>query len=94
MNIDKALKGLRESLGESAVDIEAGRERLRAAARRLRDDPAEARRIDDLAERFDHHEKDYRLGGRLCEGKTSARRSIISAARPSTATTRPLTGLP
>jgi predicted NBD/HSP70 family sugar kinase len=69
VNIDKALKGLRESLGESAVDIEAGRERLRAAARRLRDDPVEARRIDDLAERFDRHEKDYRLGRQALRGE-------------------------
>ena len=62
MNIDKALKDLRESQGEPAVDIDAGRERLRAAARRLREDPVEARRIDDLAKRIDRHEKDYRRG--------------------------------
>lgn len=63
MTIDKkALKGLRETLGEPAVDIEAGRERLHAAARRLREDPQEARRIDDLAKRIDRCEKDFRLG--------------------------------
>jgi predicted NBD/HSP70 family sugar kinase len=62
MDIDKALKDLRESQGEPAVDIDAGRERLRAAARRLRDDPVEARRIDELTKRIDRHEKDYRRG--------------------------------
>jgi predicted NBD/HSP70 family sugar kinase len=62
MNIEKALKGLRETLREPAADIEAGRDRLREAARRVDDDPLEARRIDDLAKRIDRYEKDYRLG--------------------------------
>jgi predicted NBD/HSP70 family sugar kinase len=65
MNIEKALKGLKETpeaAGDPPVDIEAGRERLREAAQRLRDDPLEARRIDDLAKRIDRYEKDYRLG--------------------------------
>jgi predicted NBD/HSP70 family sugar kinase len=68
MNIEKALKGLKETpeapadLGGPPVDIEAGRERLREAARRLRDDPLEARRIDDLAKRIDRYEKDDQLG--------------------------------
>jgi predicted NBD/HSP70 family sugar kinase len=62
MNIDKALNDLRETLGEPAVDIEAGRERLREAAEGLHHDPREARRIDDLAKRIARYEKDYRLG--------------------------------
>src|SRR5579864_7185444 len=65
MDIEKALRGLQqiaETPGAPPVDIEAGRERLREAARRLRDDPLEARRIDNLAKRIDRYEKDYRLG--------------------------------
>ncbi len=62
MNIDKKLRSLAENLGEPAFDVEAGRERLDEAVRRLRDDPLEGRRIDDIAEQFDRCEKDYRLG--------------------------------
>lgn len=59
-DINEALKGLRKTFREPAVDIEAGRRRLREAARRLHDDPVEARRIDDLAKLVDRYEKDYR----------------------------------
>jgi predicted NBD/HSP70 family sugar kinase len=62
MNIDEALRGLGETLREQAVDVEAGRRRLREAARRLREDPVEARRIDNLAKLVDRDEKDYRRG--------------------------------
>ena len=62
MNIDEALRALGETLSEPAVDVEAGRQRLRAAVRRLHDDPLEARRIDNLAKLVDRYEKDYRRG--------------------------------
>ena len=62
MNIDEALRGLGETLSESTVDVEAGRQRLRAAVRRLHDDPLEAQRIDNLAKLVDRYEKDCRLG--------------------------------
>ncbi len=60
MNLDEVLHGLGDNPKE-AVDIEAGRERLRAAARRLHDDPLEAQRIDKLAKRIDRYEHDYQL---------------------------------
>jgi predicted NBD/HSP70 family sugar kinase len=62
MNIDEALRALGESLNEPAVDVEGGRQRLRAAVRRLHEDPLEARRIDNLAKLVDRYEKDYRRG--------------------------------
>ena len=62
MNIEEALEGLGESLREPEVDVEAGRQRLRAAVRRLHDDPLEAERIDNLAKLVDRYEKDYRRG--------------------------------
>jgi len=62
MNIDEALKDLGETNSEPAIDVEAGRERLRAAIRRLHDDPLEEQRIDSLAKRIDRHERDYRRG--------------------------------
>jgi predicted NBD/HSP70 family sugar kinase len=61
MDIDKALADLKATAPREPGDTEAMRERLRAAARRLREDPLEARRIDDLAKRIDRYEKDYRL---------------------------------
>jgi len=62
MNIDDTLRRLGETLREPEIDIETAQERVRATARRLRDDPLEARRIDDLAKLVDRSEKDYRLG--------------------------------
>ena len=62
MNIDEALRGLGETLREPAVDVEAGRQRLHVAVRRLHDDPLEARRIDHLAKLVDRYEKDCWLG--------------------------------
>ena len=62
MNIDEALRALGETPSEPAVDVEAGRQRLRAAVRRLHDDPLEAERIDNLAKLVDRYEKDYRRG--------------------------------
>jgi glucokinase len=61
MDIDEALRGLGETLREPAIDIEAGRQRLHEAVRRLHNDPVEARRIDNLAKLVDRYEKDYRL---------------------------------
>jgi hypothetical protein len=39
MNVDETLSSLRDNLRKEAVDVYAGRERLRTAARRLDDDP-------------------------------------------------------
>lgn len=61
MNIDEALRGLGEASTEPAVDIEAGRQRLHEAVRRLHHDPVEAQRIDNLAKRIDRYEKYYQL---------------------------------
>jgi predicted NBD/HSP70 family sugar kinase len=64
MNIDEALRGLGETPEEPAVDLEAARQRLRTAVRRLHDDPLEAGRIDSLAKLVSRYEKDYQLGHR------------------------------
>ena len=62
MDIDDTLRRLGETLREPEIDIETARDRVRSIAGRLRDDPLEARRIDDLAKLADRWEKDYRLG--------------------------------
>ena len=62
MNIDKTLKRIAETLEDPALDVEAGRKRLREAIRRLHDDPLEGQRIDYIADRLERYEKDYRLG--------------------------------
>jgi hypothetical protein len=69
MNIDEALRALGESLNEPAVDVEGGGQRLRAAVRRLHEDPLEARRIDNLAKLVDRYEKDYRRGHDALRGQ-------------------------
>jgi predicted NBD/HSP70 family sugar kinase len=67
MNIDKALRAAGETLKEPAADVQAEKERLRETIQRLRDDPSEARRIEDLAAELDRHEMDYRLGREALE---------------------------
>jgi predicted NBD/HSP70 family sugar kinase len=74
MNIDEALKDLGETHSEPATDMEAGRERLRAAIRRLHDDPLEEQRIDNLARRIDRHERDCQ------RGREALRKQDLSAA--------------
>jgi predicted NBD/HSP70 family sugar kinase len=62
MNLDDALRSIGEDPVKPEVDVEAGVDRLRAAVRRLHDDPLEAWRIDHLAKLVARDEKDYRLG--------------------------------
>ena len=62
MNIDKALRAAGETLKESPFDAQEAKERLRENIQRLRDDPSEARRAEDLASALDRDEMDYQRG--------------------------------
>ncbi|MGH3219401.1 MAG: ROK family protein [Streptosporangiaceae bacterium] len=67
MSIDKELRTAGKPLEEPALDVQA-EERLRESIGRLRDDPSEVRRVENLAAEIDRDEMDHRLGHEALQG--------------------------